>query len=231
MNWLKKIFFKTRKRNQNFRNEIITSLDTFVDEEFISYLYFSNEQIKIDYIESIKKILETTIENGEIQRIKFSNYIVDNKIEIPFILETIKFDDFNGKYKLSKYYTALNVAKHNIAAKINNKIYNFEFEEEITCKHFKSDLRNYTRIETLFAFGDAFFKAKKIKKMTIYFDIIYNDNYDLSDITISNFYRRIGDIYLAIHDRKVALKWYKSGLRLNSKLGVKKIIANLEMEN
>lgn len=231
MNWLKYIFFPSRKRDHSFGIKTKISLYDFIDEEFINYLHFSNEQIKIDYIESIKNVLEATIENDKIERVKFSDYVIDNKIDTPFIMEAIKFDEFNGRFKLSKYYTVLNVAKHNIAAKINGKVYDFKFEEKLTHNHFKSDFRNYARIETLFAFGDAFFKASEIKKMTIYFDIIYNDKYDLSEVTVSNFHRRIGDIYLALHDKKEALKWYKSGLQLNSKLGVKKLITNLEMEN
>jgi len=231
MNWLKNIFSSSKKQDHSFDNKIKVSLDDYIDEEFISYLYFSNEQLKIDYIDNIKKILEVTMENDKIERIKFSDYFIKNNINIPFIMEVVKFDEYNGKFKLSKYYTALNVIKYNIAGKINDKAYLFKFEEELAHNHFKSDFRNYTRIETLFSFGEAFLKANEIKKMTLYFDTIYHDNYDLSEVTVSNFHRRIGDIYLDILDKMEALKWYKSGLQLNSKLGVKKLIANLEMEN
>lgn len=143
-------------------------------------------------------------------------------------MEVIKFDENNGKIKLSKYYIALRVCRYNIVKKLNNKIYDFRFEEELALNAFKSEYRNYARIETLFVLGEAFFKANQLEKMNLYFDIIYKEKYDLSNVITSNFHRRIADIYLYIHEKKEALKWYKSGIQLNSKLGVKKLITNLE---
>lgn len=189
-----------------------------------------NEQFKVDYIDSIKTILEATIENRKIEKVKILAYITNNEFDIPFIMEVIKFDENNGKFKLNKYYTALNVSRYNIVKKLNNKIYDFKFEEELALNAFGSDYRNYARIETLFTLGEAFLKANELEKTSLYFEMIYNDKYDLSEVTVSNFHRRIGNIYLDIHEKKKALKWYKSGQQLNSKLGVKKLIANLEKE-
>jgi hypothetical protein len=231
MNILKRFFSNEKSENYNLKSNNSICLDDYLDKEFINSLYFSSDQLQEDYINNIRKILKETIVNCKIERINFSAYYTENKIDIPFIFEAIKFfDENNGKIKLSKYYTALSVCRHNIIEKLNNKIYDFRFEEELALKAFKSDYRNYARIETLFVLGEAFFKANELKKTRLYFDIIYKDKYNLSDVTISNFHRRIGDIYLYNHEKKEALKWYKSGFELNSKLGVKKLIANLEKE-
>lgn len=228
MNWFKNLFSLSKKRTKYLipNNEI--PLANYLDIEFINYLYFNCEQLKIDYINNIKKILETTIENSKIERNKVLDYITNNEINIPFMMEAIKFDEYNGNFKLKKYYTALNVSKHNIKEKINNKIYCFKFEEELALNAFKADYRNYARIETLFILGEAFLKANELEKSSLYFNIIYKDKYDLSEVTVSSFHRKIGNIYLDIQEEKKALKWYKSGLQLNSKLGVKKLIESLE---
>lgn len=228
MNIFKRFFSKEKNGNHNFQSNDSIRLDDYLDKEFINSLYFSNDKFKDDYIDSIKTILKETIENYKIERVKFSEYIIDNKIDMPFIMEVIKFDENNGKIKLSKYYIALCVCRYNIVKKLNNKIYDFRFEEELALNAFKFDYRNYARIETLFVLGEAFFKANEFEKTNLYFNIIYKDKYDLSDVTISSFHRRIADIYLYINEEKEALKWYKSGVQLNSKLGVKKLIANLE---
>jgi hypothetical protein len=106
----------------------------------------------------------------------------------------------------------------------------FHFEEALAQNALKSDHRNYARLETLFAFGEAFFNKKDFEKMSYYFDLIHNDRYELGETTVSNFHRLIGDIYLRHDNKTEGLKWYKSGLKLNPKLGVKKLIANLEKE-
>jgi hypothetical protein len=228
MNIFKRFFSNKKNRSHNFKSNNRIYLDDYLDKEFINFLYFSSDYLKTDFINSIKTILIETIENCKIERIKFSEYINDNKIDIPFIMEVIKFDENIGEIKLSQYYTALNISRYNIIEKLNNKIYDFKFEEELALNAFKSDYRNYSRIEMLFVLGEAFFKTNQLEKMNFYFDVIYNDKYDLSNGVVSNFHRRIADIYLYIHERKEALKWYKSGVQLNSKLGVKKLIARLE---
>lgn len=210
MNIFKRFFSKEKDGNLNLHFNNRNCIDDYLDEEFINSLYFSSNKVKDDYIDSIRTILKVTIENYKIERIKISEYIIDNKINIPLIMEVIKFDEDIGKIKLSKYYIALCVCRYNIANKLNNKIYDFRFEEELALNAFQSDYRNYVRIETLFVLGESFFQANEIGKTNLYFDTIYNDKYDLSDVTISHFHRRIADIYLSIHENIEALKWYKS---------------------
>ena len=230
MNWLKNIFTTKQPENKHFQNNITTITDKYLDIEFINSLYFKTAQHKNEYIEKIKAVLDKTIENGKIERPKVAEYINQNDNDIPFLLDAITFDEYNGEHKLNKYYTALNVCRFNLHGKIEAQFFDFDFEETLAKQAFKSDHRNYARIETLFMFGEAFFIANNVTKADYYFDIIFNDTYELSGDTVSKFFRQIGDIYLERDNKSAALTWYKKGLQLNSKLGVKKQVANLEKE-
>jgi hypothetical protein len=202
----------------------------YLDLDFIDNLYFKNDQLKDSYINSIKSVLNDNILTGEISRVKVSEYITNNNSDIPFLMDAIKFDEFNGNSKVVRYYTALGICRYNINAKIENNYYEFLFEETLALNTLQSDNRNYARLEILFILGDAFLKANDFAKMNYYFGIISSDKYDLSGVTISNFHRLIGDIYLRNDNKNEALKWYRSGLQLNSKLGVKKLVKTLEEE-
>lgn len=214
----------------HFQNDITIIRNSYLDIDFINFLYFKSAQHKNEYIEKVKTVLDKTIGNGKIERPKVANYINQNDNDIPFLLDAIKFDEYNGGHKLDKYYTALNVCRFNLHEKIEAQFFEFDFEETVAEKAFKSDHRNYARIETLFLFGKAFLIANNATKANYYFDIIFNDTYDLSGDTVSKFFRQIGYNYLECGNKSAALKWYKKGLQLNSKLGVKKQVANLEKE-
>ena len=177
-----------------------------------------------------KAVLEKTIENGKIDRPRVAEYINQNDNDIPFLLDAITFDENNEQHKLENYYIALSVCRFNLHGKIDAQFFDFDFEEILAKKAFKDDFRNYARIETSFMLGEAFLIANNTSKANYYFDIIFNDTYDLSGDTVSKFFRQIGDIYLECDYKTQALKWYKKGLQLNSKLGVKKQVANLEKE-
>jgi len=230
MNWLKNIFTTKQPENKHFQNDITTITDSYLDIDFINSLYFKSAQHRNDYIEKVKVVLDKTIESGKIERTKVAEYINQNDNDIPFLLDAITFDEYNGEHKLDKYYTALSVCRFNIYGKLEAQFFDFDFEETLAKKVFKSDHRNYARIETLFMLGEAFLIAKVVTKADYYFEIIFNDTYDLSGDTVSKFFRQIGDTYLERGNKSAALNWYKKGLQLNPKLGIKKQVTNLEKE-
>lgn len=231
MNWLKSIFTSSENpKAYPIQKDKIISADNYIDLEFIKVLYFKDSQLRNNYINSIRKIIEDTIVDDEISRVKVSEYLTYNENNIPFLMEAIKLDEFNGKIKINKYYTALGISRYNIRKKIDNDHFDFTFEETLALNAFKSEYRNYVRLETLFLLGRAFLIANNISKMNFYFDIIYKDKYELSEVAVSKFHRLIGDIYMDNDKKTEAFKWYKSGLQLNSKLGVKKIFITLEKE-
>lgn len=231
MTWLKNLFSSKPNHYEDsaVKNTTI-AIDDNLDDEFINALYFKNDQIKDNYISSIKQVLNSILETGEISRVRVSEYMTKNETGIPFLLDAIKTDNRIGKFKIESYYTALGICRHNLFEKIEAGNFDFQFEETLARNALKSYYRKYARLETLFTLGKAFFHKKDFEKMSYYFDIIRIDDYELSESTVSNFHRLIGDIYLECDKKIEGLNWYKSGLKLNANLGVKKITANLEKE-
>ena len=107
--------------------------------------------------------------------------------------------------------------------------FDFTFEEDLIKKTLEKTIHtDYARISTLLVLGQSFSKANDLDKMESAFNIIRRDQYDLSPVTISNFYRSVGEVYLELTNKEKALEWFKSGLTINPKLGVKKLIDKLE---
>jgi len=205
MNWLKNIFTTKQPEDKHFKNDSTTITDKNLDIEFINSLYFKTAEDKNEYIEKIKAVVEKTIENRKIERPKVAEYINQNGNDIPFLLDAVTFDEYNGEHKLNKYYTALSVCRFNLHGKIEAQFFDFDFEEALARKAFESDYKNYARIETLFMLGEAFLIANNVTKADYYFDIIFNDTYELSGDTVSKFFRQIGDTYLERGKKGAAL--------------------------
>jgi tetratricopeptide (TPR) repeat protein len=227
-----------------------------IDYDFINLLHFTSEKEREEYIEQIKKTLsylkiEEGMDSAEAYQ-KLTDYIyTSQEVTMPFLTESLLFKSYtvtktvksgvteieedskgiesSGLEKIKYYYPALKFCNINLKRKIDDNFFDFKFEEQLLEDTLqKNDLYNYARIESLFAFGNAYFNANDIIMMNKIFDRICSEKYDLSESTIANFYRQIGEIYAALNNNEKAIDWLKMGLKLNPKLGVKKLLANLE---
>jgi hypothetical protein len=209
-----------------------------IDFEFLDFLFFPSKDLKDSFLEKLNESItdaEINIATDKMTVLeKISIAYTDKQQVIPLLSEILNFkmeDNFEmfiGKKKLKNYYTALNLCQFNIIEKIKAKRLEFDFEEDLILKTLTSELQNYARINSLFYLGLAFKMAEKQDKMNFYFKMISTDKYDLSPVTVSNYYKQIAEIFIELNDSFSALNWLNSGLDLNPKLSVKKLIKQLE---
>jgi tetratricopeptide (TPR) repeat protein len=226
-----------------------------IDLDFIDLIYFKDSEKKKKFISDVESFLNKLKINSQTDEVSGTKLVAENNFGseemIPFLNEIISYDSettttkfqINGEEpkeintnkksitidKLNHYYTALNLASYNLEMKVENSYFDLAFEEELIKKTLEKAIHtDYARISTLLILGQSFCKANEIDKMESTFNIIRKDQYDLSPVTISNFYRSIADTYLELTDKEKALDWFKAGLTINPKLGVKKLIEKLE---
>lgn len=90
------------------------------------------------------------------------------------------------------------------------------------------DLVGYAKAIIIFKMGQTFSTIGDWEKADSYFDLFKNTSFILSPVTVSGFYRAIGEIYMEADKKEASLNWFKAGLRINPKLGVKKKLKKLE---
>lgn len=247
MSWFKKIFQNSAPETETkieVQKEIkkepspeftsTTSSKAFytgLDNDFINVIYFKDEIEKTNFISETEKLVSKLKISEQTDLVTGRKKVVDYNIEaeepIPFLNEMLSYSLKTNK--LDNYYTALNLCSHNLEKKTENSFYDFKFEEELINKILeKSDLFNFARVSTLFILGVSFYKANQIKSMENTFNKIRKENYELSQSTVADYYRNIGEIYFELKQNEKSLDWLKAGLTLNPKLGVKKLIDKLE---
>jgi hypothetical protein len=229
-----------------------------LDLNFINFIYFQDVIEKNKFISDVEKLLyrlkineKTDIETG---KKLIADYYFDDNEKIPFLNEILCYNlqktttylnvnnsesseksiitNLEDIKKLDNYYIALNLCLFNIQKKINAGSDDFKFEKELIYKTLEeNELFNFARIDTLFCLGAAYYKANQIESMEIVFNRIHEEKYELSLLTIADYYRSIGEIYIDLKQIDKALYWLKSGVNINPKLGVKKIIDQLEKLN
>ncbi|UEG48629.1 hypothetical protein LK994_08265 [Ferruginibacter lapsinanis] len=226
-----------------------------IDYEFIDKLYFHTAELKDIFIYQLNEILTVLKISEQTKRVEttqlLTDYITNKEIEIPFLIYLFNFETYSieidkvsnieiskkiafasnkGKEKLSHYYTGLNVASYNIEKKIAAGYLDFLEEEELINRTLSDEHYDFARISGLFLLGHGFFVSNNIEKMEYYFNIIKKDKYELSNITVSEYYRAIGEEYYNAKILEKSLIWLKDGITLNPKLGVKKLIQKIENE-
>jgi tetratricopeptide (TPR) repeat protein len=230
-----------------------------IDHDFIDLFYFKDEISKNDYLKSLQEILDNLHIQAGMDIVTVQNIIADDNLKnggevLPFLADSLLYDAILissierdgkiqtsetpgegfliGREKINNYYAALKFIQVNLDRKIDTNYFDFQFEEELLNDTLSnSETFNFARIETLVAFGKAYLAAHNFAKMDEVFNIILTEKYDLAESTIANFYREIGETYLKLERSDQALKWLKSGLNLNPKLGVKKLIERIEKES
>lgn len=242
--------------HSNLNTQSFSSVDSFegLDYDFLNLLYYENDDQKQRLIQKISATLnDLDIKQGmsfvDVKKIFTSSTIADEEIQEIFmdallfnryivitesrngIVETRKEksnDKISGLDKINNYYTALGFSQINLHRKLKAKHFDFQFEKKLIYDALStSDLFNYASIDTLFQLGVAYLEAADLKEMDRTFEKLASYKYDLADITVSNFYRSIGEIYIGLKEKEKALHWLNEGLKLNPKLGVKKAISDL----
>lgn len=216
-----------------------------LDDDFIELIYFSDDKAKQKHRDNINLVLsKLKIKPGtdfhEIQKILFDYDYMDLDEPIPFLTESLLFENFDiktdangvtetkstlvakGAEKIHDYYSAASFISENIKLKLNSQQTDFSFEENLYNTNVaNSDLNNFAKLNSTFSLGLAFFKVNKISKAEQYFERLEKGPFDLQPSTIAGFYRNIGELYADNGNKEKALKWLKGGLKLNPKLGVK----------
>jgi tetratricopeptide (TPR) repeat protein len=244
--------YKEIKKEETPEYTSSTSFNSYfsgLDNDFINFIYFKDEKEKEKFISEIEKVLSKLKINKQTDVVSGTKKVAEETI--PFLNEIISYNlqtvttiiEEKGKEatvrtvntildthdKLENYYIALKLCSHNLEKKIENRFYDFKFEEDLINKTLKkSDLFNFARISTLFGLGTSFYKANQIENMEKTFNKIRHENYQLSSSTVADYYRKIGEIYIELKQNGKALDWLKDGLTLKPKLGVKKLIDRLE---
>ena len=196
-----------------------------IDFDFIDILFFSNPNSKKELLNKIEKELQRININGNISREKLFKEINSENFEWKVLAElfVFKFDRLIGKEKIENYYTALNVCRHNFREKIKDNVNDFTFELELLQKALKFRKYNYALIETLYLFGKEFHTLKNFEKRDFYFEIIFKNKFEISQNTVSQYFKKIGILYYE-NECHSAKKWFEKGVELNPNLNVKQLI-------
>ncbi|MGG9972438.1 hypothetical protein ACQ33O_11650 [Ferruginibacter sp. SUN002] len=224
-----------------------------LDHDFIDLLYFITQDEKIVFVTKLLEIIEELGITKETLRTEFmesfTNYINSNEIDLPFIAELFNFHnitvtvsvpdetiietregytEIRGKEKLQHYYTAIRLASYNLQVKADNQIQNIADEEKLILDSLSDRHKDFARINIFLQLGKSFKLQKNFDKMGHYYDSILTDSFDLSQNTVADFIRVAGEDFYQLGKLTEALKYFKKGLELNPKLGVKKIVAEIE---
>lgn len=224
-----------------------------LDLDFIDLLYFISKDEKTVFINKLLEIIEKLGITKETLRTEFMesfpNYITTNEIDLPFIAELFNFHntivtvsmpdetiietkegyhEMRGKEKLQHYYTAIRLASHNLQVKADNQIQDIAEEEKLILESLSDSHKDFARINIFLQLGKSFMDNKNFDKMSHYYDCIFSDSFDLSQNTVADFIRIAGEDFYQLGKLTEALKYLKKGLDLNPKLGVKKVVAEIE---
>jgi hypothetical protein len=249
----KSLSLQTTDLNKNYTEGKIISKFNGIDTAFIDLLFFKNDKEKKNFISNILNTLETLCITNETHQTEFmttfSNYVHENEIELPFIAELFVFESKivtklmpsglilnttntspsdTGIKKLNSYKTALRLVSCNLDSKIKNGIIDISFEENIVINNLTEENMDFHMINILYQLGNAFMQSNALDKMAYYFGYIYNSQFELSPNTVSDYVRYAGEDYYKIGNLTEALKFLKKGIELNPKLGVKKLISEIE---
>jgi tetratricopeptide (TPR) repeat protein len=237
------------------RTIVIKSNTTYdgIDTEFIDQIFFPTEEERQEFISLIEKIIQELNITSETTRVEFMDifpkYINDKEIELPFIAELFKFhttidtvlkndnkiieskegpEEIIGRSKISHYYIAMKLCAHNLIEKNKASYESIDEEEILFLNTLKDDTKDYVRLNNLVLLGRSFMLRNNLDKMVKYYQNILDDNFELSPNTIADHLRIAGEDFYEMKQYDKALYFLKKGLELNPKLGVKKLVAEIE---
>ena len=244
-------------QNQQTQNRVIEIRNSTkfngLDYDFIDLLYFISEDEKNAFNKRLLEIIKELGITKETLRTEFMesfpNYVTENEINLPFIAELFNFHntivtvsmpdetiietkdgytEICGKEKLQHYYTAIRLASHNLQVKTDNQIQDIAAEEKLILDSLSDSHKDFARVNIFLQLGKTFMQQNNFDKMAYYYGRILSDNFDLSQNTVADFIRVAGEDFYQMGNLSEALKYFKRGLELNPKLGVKKVVAEIE---
>jgi hypothetical protein len=170
--------------------------------------------------------------------LKIRNFNIWHHNELNIITLKDEFIEFNTNFEieLEDPKIKLKFLTLNLIRKLKSKIIDInDTEEQINNELTKiSDYNNnpigYDIISALFNLGLFYFENNE-EKSDFYFNKISLSQWsELSNNTISNYFRKIGDLYFEKSNFSKAVFWYEKGLEINPKLSVIKILNKLKKE-
>lgn len=234
--FLKLIYFISEKEKMVYLDSINKLLNTIgikIGDDIVevrnklSNYSIENEDLNIDFLMDVLKVRDITY---------YKDF--DDESDIPSNIESAELKE-NSRHKILGFYNGLRFGITNIKRKLENKFYDISFEENIILKEIKKDERistvtnsevhqNYILLDAYYHLGLAYFMSGNEDKSSKYFSLIKDTKWQLSEYSVGDFYKKIGELYLSNNDNKNALKWFELGIKINPKLSVKKHINKLK---
>jgi len=202
-----------------------------IDSGLVDRIYFPTQADKTEYLAKIESIFKTlAIKIGD-DRLDVINKIADANADLEFLIDVLAFtgdQQYSKNSDRNNYYTNCWLCEYNVAAKVAAKVNDFRSEEVLFESIISMDLAGYAKANLIFNMGRTFSGIEQWKMADSYFDLFRKTAFELSPITVSDFYRAIGELYMKAGKKEISLNWFKDGLRLNPKLAVKRMIKKLE---
>ena len=202
-----------------------------IDLDLIDRIYFHSAADRTEFLTEIQSTLsQLSIRIGD-NRLEIINKIADANVAFEFLSDVLAFTgdlQYSKKSDRNNYYTNCKLCEYNLVKKLKYGENDFRNEEVLFHSLILIDLSGYAKANLIFNMGHTFAQLNLWEKADFYFDVLRSDIFELSPVTVSDFYRRIAEVYLVSGFKNTALIWLKRGVRLNSKLAVKKIIKQLE---
>jgi len=202
-----------------------------IDSELIDRIYFPTQEDKLEYLNKIQSTLTTlAISTGD-ERMDVIKKIADANIELVFLREVLAYTgdiQYSKNTDRNNYYTNCKLCEYNLATKLAAGVPNFQNEELLLRSIMVIDIFGYAKASVIFNMGQTFSTIGDWEKADSYFDLFRNTSFELSPVTVSHFYKVIGEIYFEADKKEASLNWFKDGLRINPKLAVKKRVKKLQ---
>lgn len=202
-----------------------------IDSELVDRIYFPTKEDKVEYLNRIESTLMTlAIRTGD-ARVDVINKIADSNVELEFLREVLAYTgdiQYSKNSDRNNYYTNCKLCEYNLAAKLTAGVTNFQDEELLFRSIMVIEFFRYAKASIIFNMGQTFSTIGDWEKADSYFDLFRNTSFELSPVTVANFYKEIGEIYLEADKKEASLIWFKDGLRIDPKLAVKKNVKKLE---
>ena len=228
-----------------------------IDLDFINLIYFKDDNQKKEYYDLIVLFLsENDIdENTPFSRVNdlivkyeyeggdkwfvfmhsaflyasYNVYVKGDKI----LKELIRNDETYpvGALKLNDYYLAMRLVLHNIKNKIIHGEKDCQFELNLLEKNLVGkDGYDYVGLSTTVELSKLYLVNNRIREAEMFLKMFINgtNNSHISNSTIGEFYKEIGETYLILEDYLKALEFFNMGVQINPKLGVKRKIIEIE---
>jgi len=218
--------FRDATEKRSFVSDIESILDLLEIRRGMDYVQVNKKLL--DYSEgTAKKDRPRLIETLLFENVSFSRIVESDGKEN--VVERRSGNQRKGRDKIRSFYDALSFSRINLLRKLEHGENDFEFEEKLIFETLENSSKfNQVRIQAWFELGNAYMSVQDYSKMDSVLEKIRSEDYHLSPASIANFYRQIGEIYVKLGKDKMALSWFKDGLKIHPKLGVKKLISEIE---